>query len=91
MSSWAQVIETDSSVAASCIQSLYVLAEVGAVVDYTRNMMTEAGGGNCCSMSRECNRAAHTLAQFALSLDYDRYWLEEVPDCTVDVINADLA
>lgn len=88
---WVKDVEMDSSEAAECIDNSGILSEIGTVVDDIKSLMVEARGGQWCFVSRKCNKAAHTPAYFALSLDSERFWLEETLDCIADGVHADLA
>jgi hypothetical protein len=41
-------------------------------------------------VKREINIAAHGLAEEAARKSMDKVWLEEVPQCIVDIVNLDL-
>ncbi|EXB94479.1 hypothetical protein L484_018980 [Morus notabilis] len=51
-----------------------------------RLLLHEAGDGSCSFVTRDCNKAVHTLPQLAISLVSDQYWLEEYPDCIANIV-----
>ena len=61
------------------------------VLEDIRFLLSAAGGGSCCHVSRNGNMVAHSLATVALSLGEDCFWLEDFPLCISSFVQADKA
>ncbi|XVE91255.1 hypothetical protein DITRI_Ditri20bG0139100 [Diplodiscus trichospermus] len=66
------------------------LSTLGAVIEDIKHMANEFQF--CCfQFGRRCaNRAAHLLARNALEVDHDMYWVEDYPQCNVNIVQMDM-
>ena len=86
-----QVVESDAVNAVQAIMSADPFITMGPVIDDIKFLLNMVGGGTCCHVSRKGNMVAHSLAQFAFSIDQDSFWLEDFPSCVSRYVSADLA
>ncbi|GMN49419.1 hypothetical protein TIFTF001_018583 [Ficus carica] len=84
-------VESDSLMAVKHIKNVDSMAAMGSVIDDIVLLLNSVGSGSCCYIPRAVNMAAHTLARRAFAFSVDRFWLEETPDCILDVIANDLS
>lgn len=82
-------VESDTIDAVCAIEDEDSLAADNFIFSDIRHLIGEAGGGTCCYCPRQGNMGAHTLAKLALSLDENRFWLEEYPSCIQPFVSAE--
>lgn len=70
-------VESDAAQAVHSVNNPAVLAPVDPVIEDILALVTVAGGGSCCAISRVVNGTSHTLAHHALALDTWRFWLKD--------------
>ena len=87
---WVSSVESDSINAVRAIDSCDEFAIESHVIQDIRKLLSLVSDGCCCFVPRERNKAAYSLAKFALPIPSVRYWLEESPECISHVITSDL-
>ena len=84
-------VESDALNAVQAIIGSDILSSIGTVVEDINFLLKSAGGATCCHVSRLGNKAAHSLAKYALLCEQDCYWMEEVPPGCIAFVQADKA
>lgn len=65
------LIETDCSSVAKNVNDHDLPAAEDSLLNDIGVLMQEVSDGSCCYVPRDCNAAAHTLAQYVFSLNVD--------------------
>ncbi|KAK3230518.1 hypothetical protein Dsin_002399 [Dipteronia sinensis] len=74
------LVETDAQVIANLLRNdADPFMEMGPVVHDIKMLLPSVSSGMVLFVPRKANRAAHSLAKFAFSLDNDKVWLEDCP------------
>ncbi|XP_042980158.1 uncharacterized protein LOC122310328 [Carya illinoinensis] len=59
------------------------LSVIGPLVDDIRDVLSNRKGWSLQFAYRERNKVAHNLVKFALILEEEKIWIEEIPDCII--------
>ena len=85
------VIEGDNSSAMSAISTMQLdQSLMGNVVGDIQHLIRNLHWVRIDCIRRGGNRVAHVLAQFARNISKDRYWMEDVPPITREVVYQDV-
>ena len=85
------VIEGDNNSAMSTISTMQLdQSLMGNVVGDIQHLIRNLHWVRIDCIRRGGNRVAHVLAQFARNISKDRYWMEDVPPITREVVYQDV-
>ncbi|KAK3188891.1 hypothetical protein Dsin_028452 [Dipteronia sinensis] len=83
-------VESDAQVIVNLINSDDTpLSEVGLIVNDINRFLGSNQGCSISFVPRTANRAAHGLAKFSLSANFDNFWMEEVLPCVAPHVHED--
>ncbi|KAK3229054.1 hypothetical protein Dsin_000935 [Dipteronia sinensis] len=85
-------VESDAQVIVNLINSddtPLSLSEVGLIVSDINRFVGSVRGCSISFVPRTANQAAHGLAKFSLSANFDSFWMEEVPPCVASHVQED--
>ncbi|KAK2664867.1 hypothetical protein Ddye_003441 [Dipteronia dyeriana] len=85
------VVESDAKGVVELINSSRKnYSEIGLVCLDITDRLRDGSISGIQFVARAANNVAHTLANLALSVDHDRFWVESYPDCVSHCIHEDL-
>ncbi|KAK2653789.1 hypothetical protein Ddye_013645 [Dipteronia dyeriana] len=85
------VIESDARGVVKLINSgKTIFTEISLVCSDTVSRLSDGSISRVYYVPRRTNIVAHSLAKLAITVDYDRFWVESFPDCVRHCIHDDL-
>ncbi|XP_022735779.1 uncharacterized protein LOC111289202 [Durio zibethinus] len=86
------VLEGDSRIVSNCLTKKdEVLSNIGPIIHDGRRWVRKFDICMIEHTKREGNVAAHSLAQYSLQLNSDRFWVEDFPDSITLAVLMDIA
>ncbi|KAK1567384.1 hypothetical protein Q3G72_011503 [Acer saccharum] len=85
-------IESDEATVVKWIkEGLNLESEYGTVVSEINCLIDKETETTVCAISKEANKVANGLAEKALRIDENAYWMEEFPNCIRKEVETDMS